>query len=216
MTAVNVLVAATAVLAVAGLAWYTLPAPPPMRTHAAPPPLAPRPPIAPAEEAFTEEKGPKKERWGTYAMPHVQAAEDLPALSKALAGVQQEVPPHLVAPGASSESVPFEASEVRAIAAEAMRRVNLRDRSLGVSLVDIGTVSKSMNSYKTLEYVLQMNVYVAKHTMATKLVAVVVVDSKNTVFVKTLKTYNDERDESNIMGASAAELAPFQQAVSYP
>ena len=169
-------------------------------------------------ESFADPPSGFKYGAGVYKMPHVATTGDLPALQAALQKAQSPAPAALKDPRVAAEEAPVGDDESRAIARAIVGRANAADPSLGIEFVDLDSVLKTVDSYKTLRYVLQLNVYVRKNVMSAKLAAIVYVDTKNSMFFDVVKTYDAMTDESGVLGATVdhRELSSFTQAVSYP
>ena len=176
------------------------------------PPLRATAPPARSSEAF------QAEGWGTYRFQKT----DLPdltgstsVLEQALArAVDRDVPADLAAgtmqPG---QLVPYDASEVRGLARDVLRRV-----PLDLELIEVDATSKTVDASKNLTYVMTMNTYSPKMNVGTKLVATLAVPPSNQVYVVALKTYNSPKEpEGSPLGAGPgdAELAPFEASVPY-
>lgn len=169
-------------------------------------------------ESFSDPPPDFKYGAGVYKMPHVMTTGDLPALQRALQKAQTPAPAALKDPRVAAEEAPVGDAESRSIARAIVGRANAADPSLGIEFVELDSVLKTVDSYKTIRYVLQINVYVRKTQMSSKLAAIVYIDTKNTMFCDVIKTYDAMADDSGIMGAVVdhRELSPFTQAVSYP
>ena len=169
-------------------------------------------------ESFADPPPDFKYGAGVYKMPHVATTGDLPALQAALQKAQSPAPAALKDPRVAAEEAPVGDEESRAIARAILGRANAADPSLGIEFVELDSVLKTVDSYKTLRYVMQINVYVRKNQMSAKLAAIVYVDTKNSMFFDVIKTYDAMTDESGVLGATVdhRELSPFTQAVSYP
>ncbi len=169
-------------------------------------------------ESFSDPPPGFKYGAGVYRMPHVMTTADLPALHAALRKAQTPAPAALKNPRAAAEDAPVGDEESRAIARAIVGRANAADPGLGIELVELDSVQKTVDSYKTIRYVLQLNVYVRKTQMGAKLAAVVYVDTKDAMYFDVIKTYDAMSDESGVLGAVVDhhELSAFKQAVSYP
>jgi hypothetical protein len=169
-------------------------------------------------ESFADPPPDFKYGAGVYKMPHVSTTGDLPALQAALQKAQSPAPAALKDPRVAAEEAPVGDDESRTIARAIVGRANAADPSLGIEFVDLDSVLKTVDSYKTLRYVMQINVYVRKNVMSAKLAAIVYVDTKNSMFFDVIKTYDAMTDDSGVMGSTVdhRELSSFTQAVSYP
>lgn len=169
-------------------------------------------------ESFADPPPDFKYGAGVYKMPHVATTGDLPALQAALKKAQSPAPAALKNPRVAAEEAPVSDEESRTIARAIVGRANAADPSLGIEFVELDSVLKTVDSYKTLRYVMQINVYVRKNVMSAKLAAIVYVDTKNSMFFDVIKTYDAMVDDSGVMGSTVdhRELSSFTQAVSYP
>lgn len=164
-----------------------------------PPPAAPWQPQAPAPAAIHG----RRRRTEGYR-PHVTGVERdykhaslpkpgrgsplAPALAKAT-DAAASLPS--MAPG---DTLPHDAREVQGVLAQVLRRINVRTPSLRLELVSFDNVTKTVDGYKTIRYVMDANVYSRTRNVASKITAAVDVTSSGKMYVRDLAVHGADRD----------------------
>jgi hypothetical protein len=142
-----------------------------------------------------------------------------PGAGSPLAGVLALAVDPAVPPPSPGEEVPHDDEEARAILEAVLRRVNgLAPVNLG--LVDVESVQKTVDGYKTLRYEIVAGVYSRSRNVAAKVQASVDVTAEGTMYVRKLAARGAEDDPSEVAPSNGVggleRYAPFEPALVYP
>lgn len=143
----------------------------------------------------------------TYAQPAVPKPGDLSPLTPALLKAVDSLVP---ARNGTGEALPFDDTEVRHLMQRVLERVNRGAPELDLQLVEVSNVRKAVDSYKTLLYEADLDVYSKGRAFGSRVAAQVDVDSKGKVFVRALKVHQATAEAGR--GVSPSNGPGFEEA----
>lgn len=154
----------------------------------------------------------------TYLLPTLPKPSDNSPLAPSLA---KAVDPLVPQQGGSVEAVAHADQEIKNVVQGVVHRVNIRSPDLGLTVVDITNVRKTVDSYKTIRYEADVGVHSTTKAYSSKIGVAVDMTAEGRTYIRGLKVHNAAKD--NKAGGAAPSngigfeerYAAFEPAVRY-
>lgn len=143
----------------------------------------------------------------TYLQPTLPKPADNSPLAPSLA---KAVDPLVPQQGGSTEALPHADQEIKNVVQGVIHRVNVRSPNLGLTVVDITNVRKTVDSYKTIRYEADVGVHSTTKAYSSKIGIAVDMTAEGRTYIRAAKVHNAAKD-NKIGGAAPSNGVGFEE-----